>query len=223
MKRLLVVGLVTTSVIAAAQPAPPSAATVLANVENFYAGASHLTAKFRQVVTYAAYGTSKTSDGKLWVVKPSELRWDYLEKNRKLPTKSFVVEGATLWLVDHGNQQIFKNQTTGSVLPAAVSFLTGASTLSKDFDVALGTDPHATVIELTPKQPSAAYKRLRFVVDPRDWHITESFVIGANGDTNDFKFYTPDLATTIASSLFKVDPTSLPTYKLVIAKPASSP
>jgi outer membrane lipoprotein-sorting protein len=208
---------------AAAQPGPPTAATVLGNVQQRYANASHLTAQFRQVVTYATFNTTKTSDGKLCVAKPVQFRFDYLKKQQSAVTvaRTFAFDGSTLWLIDHENKQILQNQVQGSALPAAVSFLTGASNLTTQFNVALNTSgtfggKSATVLELTPKQPSAQYKQVFFVVDPSDWHVSESIVIDANGDVNDFKFFNSDLTSTVKPQWFQVNPSSLPTYKLIV-------
>jgi len=206
--------------VAAAQ-SPPNPATVLSNVQQFYANANQLTAYFRQTVTNAAFNTSKISDGQLWVLKPSDFRWDYMAKRNGnvVITKSFVFDGTTLWYIDHANKQIVQNQLQSSVLPAAVLFLTGGSALSSQFSVALNTSGKyggqaALVLELTPNQPSAQYKLL-FVVDPSNWRVKESIVIDSNGDSNDFSFYTPNLTSTVKPSWFQVNPASQPTYQLV--------
>jgi len=217
---ILVVAALGTSVADA--QSPPSAATVLANVQQFYANANQLTALFRQTVTNATFNTTKVSDGQLWVAKPANLRWDYMEKinGAVMVTKSFVFNGTSLWLVNHQNKQIIQNQIQSSVLPAAVSFLTGGSALASQFNAALNTSgaygsKADLVLELTPKQPSAQYKQLFFVVDPANWHVRETIVIDSNGDTSTFNFYTPDLSSTVMPSWFQVNPASLPNYKLV--------
>jgi outer membrane lipoprotein carrier protein len=187
-----------------------------------------MTAQFRQVVTNATFNTTKTSNGKLWVAKPVRFRWDYFKTKQNVVTvaKTFAFDGTTLWLVDHENKQILQNQVQGSMLPAAVSFLTGAGTLAAQFNVASNTSgtyggKNATVLELTPKQPSAQYKQLFFVVDPSDWHISESIVIDSNGDTNDFKFFDSELTSTVKAQWFQVNPSSLPTYKVVVVNSGS--
>ena len=219
---------------------PASAATVLGNVQQYYAKAQQLTAVFRQTVTNATFNTSKTSDGQLWVLKPDEFRWDYTAKRNGgvVVIKTFVFDGTTLWLVDHQNKQIVQNQVQSSVLPAAVSFLTGGSALSSQFSVAIDASGkyggrEAIVLELTPNQPSAQYQQLFFVVDPSNWHVKESIVIDSSGDTNTFSFYTPKWKAAVKASLFQVNPSGWPTYKLVqikqtgagsgVASPTTSP
>ena len=217
---LVVVGLAGS---AAAQPSAPNATTVLGNVQRFYANASHLTAQFRQVVTNTTFHMSRTSNGGLWVAKPALFRWDYLEKThgQVAVAKTFAFDGTTLWVIDHKSKLLVQNQTQGGTLPAAVSFLTGGASLTTQFNVAFNTSGTyggngATVLELTPKQPSAQYKQLFFVVDPSDWHVSESVVIDSSGDINDFRFYNPDFQAAVKATLFQVSPASVPTYKLVV-------
>ena len=201
-----------------AQPAAPTASTVLANVQQYYANTSQLTAGFRQVVTNATFGTSRASEGKLWVAKPSSLRFDYLQKTQRgdSVSKSFVFNGTTLWLVDHVNKQIYKQAAQGGALPAAVSFLTNANALGAQFNVSLSASGsrHATVLELAPKQPSAQYKQIFLVVDANG-SVTESIVVDANGDTSDFTFLQPNTRAPVPKSTFVVNPAALPTYKLI--------
>jgi outer membrane lipoprotein-sorting protein len=227
MKKLATVGALVLAVLmtgAAAAQSPPSAATVLANVQKFYANASKLTAAFRQTVTIATFSISKVSDGKLWVVKPTFIRLDYMAKRsgNAVVTKTFAFAGTTLWIVDHDNKQIIQSHAGSSALPVAVSFLSGGTALSSQFKAALHAQAKDFVLELTPNQPSAQYKQLSFVVDPSNWRVKASIVVGSNGDTNRFDFYTPDLTSAIKTSWFQVNPSNLPTYKLVQPAPAPS-
>lgn len=210
------------SVAAAPPPVAVSAASVLAHVEQRYGKANQLSASFRQTVTNATFQTSKTSDGRLWVLKPSSVRCDYLARRggAVVVTKSFLFDGMTLWLVDHDNRQIVARRTRSGVLPAAVAFLTGGSALSSQYDAALDTSGRfghkgTVVLALTPKQPSAAYRRLFFVVARSDWHVVASIVIDSDGDTNAFQFVAPDLRARVNPRWFQVNPAALPNYQLV--------
>jgi outer membrane lipoprotein carrier protein len=231
MRNLRLIGCCLVSVVLAgasrAQPRPiaTTAATVLANVQHYYANANQLTADFRQIVTNATFNTTKISDGTLWVAKPARFRWDYYKQDRRRQvslTKNFVFDGQTLWMVDHDNKQIVQSQVHNSALPAAVSFLIGGGNLASQFNTALDTTGRfaakdSVVLELTPKQPSAQYTKLFFVVDPSNWRVKESIVIDANGNTNTFKFFRPDLTAPIKPQLFQVKPSTLPSYALVVA------
>jgi outer membrane lipoprotein-sorting protein len=219
----LVIAAVMTNMSAAQSPqAAGSAATVLSNVQRYYASANQLTAAFRQTVTIATFGTSKSSGGQVWVVKPASFRFDYMEKQHGsvTVTKTLVFTGTTLWLIDHSNKQITQTHLQPGILPAAISFLTGTSAQWSQFTVAFNTSGTYggngdLVLELVPNQPSTQYKRLFFVVDPSNWRVKGSIVIDSNGNTNRFDFFTPNLASVIKASWFQVNPASFPTYKLV--------
>lgn len=203
-------------------PAAPSAARVLANVQHAYAGADRLTAQFEQTVTIVAFGQTKTTAGKLWVMRPARFRWDYVRSVRGTTrvNKSFVYDGATLWLIDHLNRQLVRHQTAGGPLPAAVSFLTDSSQLVTQFRVAFAPagkygGKGDVVLELTPKRPSAQYDRLYFVIDRARWEVRASIVIDSAGNTNQFRFRGASTAAKVNPRWFRVSPSALPRYKLV--------
>jgi outer membrane lipoprotein-sorting protein len=214
---------------AAAQPvaSTPSAATVLANVQTFYASQHQLTAAFHQVVTQPAFGTSAESDGSVRVAKPALFRFDYRSK-KHTAMKSFIFDGTIFWIIDVGNKQVFKTLLqTNVTLPAAVSFLTGAGNLTAQFNVALNTSgklgrASAMVLELTPKQASARLRQLLFVVDPATWSVTESIVIDLSGNTQDITFGTLDFKSAIRPTLFQVNP-NIPGFRLVVIPPPPAP
>jgi outer membrane lipoprotein-sorting protein len=227
MKRFILLAIAMAST-ASAQPRP-NAQTVLANVQKYYATPKQMTAQFRQEVTNATFGQTLKSDGTLYVEKPSNLRFEYSLKTSSgvKPDKTFVVNASTMWMVDHKNKKIIQSPVQGTVLPAAMSFLTGGASLTSEFNVAVDTSgKYGTagmiVLALTPKKPSAQYKQVFFVVDPQNGHINESIVIAASGDTNDFHFYAPDLQTPLGAQLFTVNPKALPNY-IVVQPNATSP
>src|SRR5262249_9771213 len=82
----------------------PTANDVVDKVQGFYASIKQVTAQFRQTVTNDMMGSTKTSDGTLWLLKPGKMRWDYLEKKKDqdkkeqvVVKKSFITNGTTLW------------------------------------------------------------------------------------------------------------------------------
>ena len=74
------------------------------------------------------------------------------------------------------------------------------------------------VVELTPKQASAQFTQLFFVVDPATWAVTESIVIDSSGNTQDITFGNPDFKSAIKPTLFQVSP-NIPGFQLVVVPP----
>jgi len=213
---------------ATAQATAP-ASTVSANdavqsIQKFYAGINQVTAQFRQTVKNATFGTEKTSDGTVWLSKPGKMRWDYVEKKGSTVsvTKSFISNGKTLYVVEHGNKQVMKKDLKQDLMPVAVTFLYGTGDLAKEFNAALDTSgTYGTkgdvVLKLTPKTPSAQYKNLILVANATDFHVKESIIIDSSNNVNHFRFYAPDFEKPIKADWFEFNPKSVPSYRVIDA------
>ena len=202
----------------------PSASAALAGVQKFYAGISHVKAKFRQEVKNATFGRSDISDGMLWISKPGKMRWDYYAKKTKktktATAKSFISNGNYLYVVDNENKQVIKKDLQKNLLPTAVTFLYGKGDLAADFTPAVDTSKTYggagdLVLALTPKASSAQYKKLFLVVNPSDYHVKESIIIDGAGNTNHFRFFEPDFEATVKDAWFEFDSKKLPTYRTI--------
>jgi outer membrane lipoprotein carrier protein len=213
---------------AVSAPAPASAVTADAavqNIQKFYGNVKQVTAQFRQSVKNATFGTSKDSDGKVWLAKPGKMRWDYLEKTTKGATtvkKSFISNGKTLYVIEHDNKQVIKKDLKQDLMPVAVSFLYGTGDLAKEFNAQLDTSgSYGTkgdvVLKLTPKTPSAQYKNLYLVADGKDFHVKESVIIDSSNNVNHFRFFAPDWDTPVKDSWFEFTEKSVPTYRVIDA------
>lgn len=201
------------------------AGSVLDGVQKFYATVKHVTAQFRQAVTNDMLGSTKTSDGTVWIMKPGKMRWDYLEKkkNDKVEVaKSFISNGTNLYVVEHDNMQVVKKNLQQDMMPVAVSFLYGKGDLKSEFNAEIdGTGKFGgkgeIVLKLTPKKPSAQYKNLFLVVNPSDYRVTQSVIIDSSNNVNHFRFYSPDFAKAIQDTWFEFDERSVKNYRIVDA------
>jgi outer membrane lipoprotein carrier protein len=196
-----------------------NADAVVARVQAFYVDAQRLTALFRQTYTNTTFGKQSVSDGKLWIKKPGKMRWDYRGSQRKV-SKSFISDGTTLWAVEHDNKQVFKKNLEDDMLPVAVTFLYGKGDLARDFRASLDTSGKYGkktdyVLELSPRAPSAQYKTLYLVVDPANFRVKESIVIEASGNTNHFRFFSPDIKAPVQDTWFVFNEKQFKSYRVV--------
>ncbi|GAB4516842.1 MAG: outer membrane lipoprotein carrier protein LolA [Haliangiales bacterium] len=196
-----------------------SADQVVERVQSFYTDSRQLTALFRQTYTNNTFGKKSISDGKMWIKKPGKMRWDYRGKQRKIK-KSFISDGTTLWAVEHDNKQVFKKSVEDDMLPVAVSFLYGEGDLRRDFEAALNSSGSYGkgsdyVLELTPRRPSAQYKTLFLVVDPGNYRVKESVVIEASGNSNHFRFFSPNTKKPVKDAWFLFNENKLTDYRIV--------
>ena len=202
----------------------PSANDVVDQVQKFYAGIKQVSALFRQAVTNETFGSTKTSDGSVWIMKPGKMRWDYVEKkkDKAIVKKSFISNGTNLYVVEHDNMQVMKKNLQQDLMPVAVSFLYGKGDLKTEFNAELDTskkygEKGDLVLRLTPKRPSAQYKNLFLVVSPTDYHVTQSVIIDSSNNVNHFRFFAPDFAKPINESWFEFDERSVKNYRVVDA------
>jgi outer membrane lipoprotein carrier protein len=215
--------------VAAAPAAPaaaaaPTAAAVVDQVQRFYAGIKQVTASFRQAVTNDTFGSTKSSDGTVWIMKPGKMRWDYLDKKKGLVEvkKSFISNGTYLYVVEHDNKQVVKKNLERDLMPVAVSFLYGKGDLKAEFNPELDKtgkygEKGDLVLKLTPKQPSAQYKNLYLVVSPGDFHVSQSVIIDSSNNVNHFRFFAPDFEKPIKDAYFEFDERSVKGYRVIDA------
>lgn len=172
-------------------PAPGiSADEAVKKLQAFYQSTQKLKADFKQTYTNAVFGRTSTSTGKLYVMKPGKMRWDYKTPDEK----HFISDGATLWIYEKAAKQAGKQELKDTVLPVAITFLFGQGDLARDFAPSLDPGkygaPKDIVVKLVPRQPTAQYKHLWLVLDPGDFHVKESVILEASDNVNHFKFHT---------------------------------
>jgi outer membrane lipoprotein carrier protein len=197
---------------------------VVDNVQKFYANIKQVTAQFRQAVTNETFGSTKTSDGTVWIMKPGKMRWDYLEKKKtKVEVKkSFISNGTSLYVVEHDNMQVVQKNLTNDLMPVAVSFLYGKGDLKTEFSAELDKSNKygakgEVVLKLTPKKPSAQYKNLILVVSPDNYRVTQSIIIDSSNNVNHFRFFAPDFEKPIKDTWFEFDKSSVKNYRVIDA------
>jgi len=182
-------------------------------VQDVYRNQDRLSAVFRQNVMNKTFGLPSVNDGRVYLKKPGKMRWDYLSKrDRSRITRSLICDGTMMYAVDIAGKWYYQQNLAESLLPVAVSFWLGKGDLAKEFSARLLTDSKhgATgdkVLELTPKNASAALKSLVLVVDPADFRVRKSITTTVAGDTNAVSFYRMDTTRPVADSWFVFNPT----------------
>jgi outer membrane lipoprotein carrier protein len=209
---------------AATQAATPNAGTVVGEVQKFYAGIKQVSASFRQSVTNNTFGSTKTSDGAVYLMKPGKMRWDYYDKKKDVvkTKKSFISNGSYLYVVEHDNKQVMKKNLENDLMPVAVTFLYGKGNLQAEFNAEIDSSgkygaKEDIVLKMTPKQPSAQYKNLFLVVAPDNFRVKQSVIIDSSNNVNQFMFFKPDFEKPIKPTIFEFDERSVKNYRIVDA------
>jgi len=155
---------------------------VVASVENHYRDLSDLTAKVIQKNVLKSIGKTQKFEGTLWIKKPGMLRLEY--SNGQL---ILINNKAALFYSKKSEQVVKKTFTDFEHMNIPVAFLLGAAHIRDDFDVLQADPTTPRVLELLPRKPGAAMKKMRLVVDDAG-RITDLTIFDRSGNTTTMAF-----------------------------------
>jgi outer membrane lipoprotein carrier protein len=155
---------------------------VVTTVENHYSELKDLSSKVVQKNMLKSIGKTQTFEGTLLIKKPGKLRLDYTNG------QVILVDGkAALFYSKKSEQMIKKTFTDVEHMNIPVAFLLGAAHIRDDFDV-LQPDPKAPrTLELLPRKPGAAMKKLGIETDDSG-RIAVLVIFDKSGNTTDIRF-----------------------------------
>jgi outer membrane lipoprotein carrier protein len=188
------------------KPAADDAKELTARIQKFYEATKDLHAKFDQEYQ-SGLGQVKKSSGEVWLKKPGRMRWEYQKPEKKL----MVADGTALWVYEPEDEQAFKQDLRSSQLPSSVTFLWGTGKLSDEFAVSVDKEaklggPGDVVLKLVPLKPTAQYRTIAFVVDPKSAMVKESVVYDQQGGANHISFREVELNRAVPDAKFAFSP-----------------
>jgi len=151
-------------------------------VENHYGELTGLTARVTQKNFLKAVDRTQTFEGMLWIRKPGKLRIDYTNG------QIILIDGkAAAFYSKKSAQMIKKSFSDIQHMNIPVAFLLGAAHIRDDFD-ALQPDPKTPrSLELLPKKPGAAMKKLGLRTDETG-RIIGLTIFDKSGNTTEIVF-----------------------------------
>lgn len=151
-------------------------------VEQHYQNLNGLRAKVRQKNFLKSLEKTQTFDGTLLIKKPGKLRLEYT--NGQL----ILINGKSALFYSKKSEQVIKKTFTDfEQMNIPVAFLLGAAHIRDDFEV-LQIDPKEPgKLELIPKKPGAAMKKLSLVSD-QDGRITDLTIFDRSGNITEIHF-----------------------------------
>jgi outer membrane lipoprotein carrier protein len=159
-----------------------TAQDVVASVENHYRDLADLTAKVTQKNVLKSIGKTQKYEGTLLIKKPGKLRLEY--SNGQL----ILIDGKAALLYSKKNEQVIKKTFTDfEHMNIPVAFLLGAAHIRDDFDVQQADPKTPHELELLPRKPGAAMKKMRLRVDDAG-RITDLMIFDRSGNTTAITF-----------------------------------
>lgn len=173
---------------------------VLAGLQEVYDKTSSFKANFKQTYWNKLFDRTEQSEGMVCYQKPGKMRWDYLKPN----LKSFILNKNTLWMVEPEDKIAYINRCFQSdALTASLVFLGGTGKLKNQFKIKKG---EANQLILTPKTKNSIFEQLILKVDPKTSRVTQSTLIDADGNKNEFKFENSHFNQKLNQTQFRYQP-----------------
>lgn len=178
---------------------PPVVANddIVAAVEGHYRDLRDLTAKAVQKNFLKSLDKTQTFEGVLAIKKPGRLRLDYTNG------QIIVIDGTVAWFYSKKSEQAikrtFKDFEQANI---PVAFLLGAATIRDDFDATQPEADRPRLLDLLPKKPGAAMKKIRLAVD-ESGRITEMTIYDKSGNTTEIRFADVQENTGLEDKVFR--------------------
>lgn len=168
----------------------PAELKLVKRVQQEYAKAGDISAKFSQTFHDKLRGERPTESGLLWAKRDGRVRWSY----RKPTRKDFVYTGMAAYFYEPENAQVtIFERFEESPLASAIQFLWGQGGILEHFGVApcteacLPVDGGGTSVLLTPIQPLPSVHRIQLTVD-KSHHVRQSLVFDPIGNRTRYQF-----------------------------------
>lgn len=192
---------------AAAQATPSAAepATVdelVDAVSAAYKNVQSIKADFTQVTRSAAMGEGEKQRGRIQLMRPRMMRWDFTAPDVKL----FVTDGATMWVYTPAEKQVIVSSDMGGGDSSGVDqLLTTLEKLDELFVVTLldrqgGAEKRSYVLQLTPRK-EGGFKSLRLQLNRR-YELEKLVIVDAFDNETEMAFTNLKLNPTLATSEF---------------------
>jgi outer membrane lipoprotein carrier protein len=163
----------------------PSAKTpeqIVRSVEDHYRDLADLTAAVTQKNTLKSVGKSQTFNATLFIKKPGRLRLDYTNG------QIILIDGKAALLYSKKSEQVVRKTFTDfEQMNIPVAFLLGASHIRDDFEVNQPEPRAPGLLELLPRRPKAAMKKLQIQADDAG-RITGLVIFDKSGNTTEIGF-----------------------------------
>lgn len=164
-------------------------------------GVADLRARFVQTTTLETVEIDKVSGGVVLFKRGAKLRWSYEGEDPQL----LVSDGDVLWIYQERDRTAIRRDLS-TLTPAgraALDILDGAASLEEHFLVDACGD---TCAELVAKVPGSDVDRLRLVLDPKTYFVSELTTIDQVGNVTRIAFSQVETNTGAGDELFQFTP-----------------
>jgi outer membrane lipoprotein carrier protein len=184
----------------------PDVNTVARLVDDRYNHLASLEADFTEI--YQGSGTERTESGKLWLKKPSKMRWEYRSPEEKL----FVADGHDGWLYLPQEKQVRKSSMKDlNDLRSPIAFLLGKTKLERELSgLSFAPEfklwhPEDAVVRGVPKGMEDQIRDVALEITP-EHQIARILIYGVDDSVTEYRFANLKENVRVPESLFRFRP-----------------
>ena len=209
--------------LAAALAAPTQVAAgelaaddVLERLQRWLDRTHDLAGRFEQTLESSALGSGLTESGRILLLRPGRMRWDYEDPERKIA----LVEGTQTRLYLEEDQQLWEGRLdeTEAFLP---DLLVSERALAELFEPALAATPRdggdgAYVLTLRPRRETESFAELSVVLRPPKFAVERADVLDHAGNHVSYRFFDLERNRGLTAAAFYFEP---PPGTEIVAQP----
>lgn len=191
---------------ACADSAALTPAEIAARLQAAYEATTSMSADFKQVATVAMSNRKRTGNGRVVVLKPGRIRWDYVSPDHQV----LVSDGKKIFMYFAGAEQMII-QPVSEYLNSDItySFFVGTGNILRDFEVQpadLTPGQGSSVVKLVPKNAHPQVDYLYVWVDNSTYLMNRLEIVDQFGSVTDISFTNIVLNQPVAKDTFTFSP-----------------
>lgn len=189
-----------------ASPGELDAGAVAAALDRWLRGTRDLECRFEQRLVSGALGAAGTESGRLRLLRPGRMRWDY----RKPEAKVAILEGNRTLVYLPSDRQLLRGTLSaeGSLL---ASLLGGDGRTLDRFVASLEGTPavdgeEAYRLRLVPREREGSFESVTLHVRPSDFAVAGADVLDAAGNLVEYRFSALRRNRGLPAAAFRFEP-----------------
>lgn len=164
-------------------------ARVLERLQAWLSGTRDLVCRFEQTLVSGALGAGDVESGRLQLLRPGHMRWDYLEPERK----TAILEGHMTLVYLPEDRQLLRGRLSREGGGALHALFAGEGRLADLFEATLVATPDlggqgSYRIRLVPKNLEEAFEEVILTLRPASFAIEEAEVLDSAGNHVRYRF-----------------------------------
>jgi len=187
----------------AAAVATPDLDKVLRGIEARY-DVGGIEARFVQTSTLKAMDITDTAEGRIWIRRPGQMRWEYERPERQV----IVSDGVQLWVYRPDDRQVMVGSAPSFFGDGrGASFLADIGKLRSQFEIAPAPDDGGPYhrLELIPHDKQPDLVRIVLGVDPERFTIETVTTFNAYGDRTEIELHDVQFRERLDDALFRFE------------------